>query len=289
MRVGIVGFGKVGSFLVESILKDGETHDMELAFVVDLFAPDAVMENNTIPDSCKAATLDNFERFRADVIVEVAHPDVSKNFGVRFLQSADYMIASTTTFADPETEKALRAEAERSTGRGIYLTCGALFGAMDIKKMSDGGRLAALQVTMKKHPLSLYPVKDTPQFDENERAKTVDEEVVLYEGPVRGIASIFPRNVNTLCTAAIAAGKTTGLDGTVARLVADRRLTDMIIDLDIKGPPKPGGGVGLRLRCTRENPSTPGAVTGMATLHSFYSSLKRVVMGARGKDGVHLA
>ena len=75
-----------------------ENENLEVAFVCDLFNWDAVNNDESLPDEVKAKNLDDFEKYNADLIVEAAHPDVSKNFGVRFLKSADYMIASTTTF-----------------------------------------------------------------------------------------------------------------------------------------------------------------------------------------------
>ena len=190
------------------------------------------MNDKSLPEEVKAKNLDNFEKYNADLILEAAHPDVSKNDGVRFLKSADYMIASTTTFANPETEKMLNAEADNDTDRGIYLTPGALYGALDIQRMSDAGKLASLQVTMKKHPDSLYPVKDTLEFQKNEDAKKVQDEVLLYDGPVRDLCSIFPRNVNTIATAAICARKTVGMN-TRAILIADSRLEEMIIEVKV--------------------------------------------------------
>ena len=63
------------------------------------------------------------------------------------MDSADYMIASTTTFADSDTEKTLNDVADNNkSGHGIYLATGALWGALDIQKMSDAGKLASLQV-----------------------------------------------------------------------------------------------------------------------------------------------
>ena len=50
------------------------------------------------------------EDTKPDLVVEVAHPEVSRQHGVRFLQCCDYMIASTTTFANAETEKMLYTE-----------------------------------------------------------------------------------------------------------------------------------------------------------------------------------
>ena len=69
----------------------------------------------------------------------------------------------------------------------MYLTPGALWGAQDIKRMSDAGKLARLSVVMKKHPDSLYPRKGTPEHAANEAAKLTAEACVLYEGPVRKV------------------------------------------------------------------------------------------------------
>jgi len=288
-RIGFVGFGKVSEFLVRKVVEDGRGTGMELAFVVDEFDPKRVQQSTLIPEKCKLSSLKDFESMAADLIVEAAHPDISKKWGVRFLQTADYMIASTTTFADPATDANLNAEADRPTGRGIYLTPGALYGAQDIQRMSDSGKLVQLQVTMKKHPDSLYPVENTKEFTLNEMAKGKREEVVLWDGPVRELCGIFPRNVNTIATAAICARKTLGMNKTRAILVADSRLEEMIIEVKACGPSKPDGKPGLRISTLRENPSKRGAVTGKATLNSFYSSLLRVATNPPRGNGVHLA
>jgi len=292
-RVGIIGYGKVGSFLVKRILEEQQKADpvMVLAFVCDLANPSCVHRSKEIPDACKAETLENyFEKFHADLVVEVSHPDVSAKYGEMILQYSDYLIASTTAFADAETESSLRrAAATNPSGRGIYLTVGALFGASDIKKMSDGQQLKSLEVTMAKHPLSLFPERGTTEYDANEKAKSEKGPVVLYKGPIRQLARICPRNVNTLCTAALAALKTTGMDGTIGVLIADSSLKDMIIQVKAEGPPKADGGPGLRINVTRQNPSEPGEVTGMATFHSFYGSLLKVASFPPAGHGVHLA
>jgi predicted dinucleotide-utilizing enzyme len=55
---------------------------------------------------------------------------------------------------------------------------------------------------------------------------------VLYDGPVRGIAKDYPRNVNTMVTCALA---TIGLDRCRARLVADPRLDHAVAEVEAFG------------------------------------------------------
>ena len=42
------------------------------------------------------------------------------------MQQCDYLLASTTTFADPDTETALLAEAGNPSGHGVYITPGKI-------------------------------------------------------------------------------------------------------------------------------------------------------------------
>ena len=94
---------------------------------------------------------------------------------------------------------------------------------------------------MKKHPDSLYPVERTNSHELNEQAKASSEEVVLWDGPVRELCSIFPRNVNTIATAAICARNSLGMSKTRALLIADSRLDEMIIEVKAHGPPTAAG------------------------------------------------
>ena len=83
-----------------------------------------------------------------------------KEYGARILDSADYMIASTTTFADSVTEKLLNNAADNNnSGHGIYLATGALWGALDIQKMSDAGKLSSLQVRFFQTKMAFFYTK----------------------------------------------------------------------------------------------------------------------------------
>lgn len=108
----------------------------------------------------------------------------------------------------------------------------------------------------------------------------------MFAGPVRGVCSLAPNNVNTMAAAAMAA-KNLGFDTVQARLVADRTLESHIIEIDVVGPAPEGADPSrpFRVQTMRYNPAAPGAVTGSATFGSFLSSLVRC-RGMRG--GVHL-
>eukprot|EP01098_Paradermamoeba_levis_P000785 TRINITY_DN10917_c0_g1_i1.p1 TRINITY_DN10917_c0_g1~~TRINITY_DN10917_c0_g1_i1.p1 ORF type:complete len:312 (-),score=118.89 TRINITY_DN10917_c0_g1_i1:62-997(-) len=277
VRIGIVGYGSLGQYMTEKILGHP---DLELAFVwnrnLDKVHSDARIEKSKILEN-----LTDIGKFNVDFIVEVAHPNISKQFGGLFLEHGNYFIGSPTCFADAEVEKELRDRSEKNNkGNGVYVPTGAFWGVKDILKMNKSGSLSALTVTMKKHPLSLKVEGRLVEKVEEVINKKIDnEEVVIYEGNVRELCPLAPNNVNTMAVAALAASRL-GLDGVVGRLVVDSRLDAHIIEIEAFGPKpaSPTTSTGkpsqpFSVKTTRYNPAAPGAVTGTATYLSFFNSL----------------
>lgn len=282
-RVGIVGFGAVGQYLTRAIFENPQCkRRLELAFVCDPMNSAAVAANPLVPAACRLERIEDFESKGADLIVEVAHPNVSKVHGRAFLATADYMPASITAFANADVEKELLAEADRATGHGIYLPRGALWAAEDIKRMSENGSLHALTVTMRKAPHHLKLVGRLQVALDAVIASGKAGEIVLYEGPVRDLCLLAPNNVNTMAAAALA-GRNLGLDLVIGRLVVDPSLDKHIVEIEVVGPAKPGQEP-FRIVSVRDNPAEKGAVTGDATYATFLRSILEA--GGNG-DGVH--
>lgn len=276
IAVGIVGYGSLGQYLANAILTDPKASDkLKLVFVWNR-TPDKIAD---LPPELRLTNLEDFADRGADLIVEVCHPDIVRNYGAKFLSKADLFVGSPTALSDQLLEQDLFSEAAKRTGHGLYIPSGALWGATDIQKMANRGTLKKLQITMKKHPRSL---KLTGPLVQKLETCAPDKETVLYEGPVRGLCPLAPNNVNTMAAAAIA-GHSLGFDGVQAKLVADPRLTTHVIEIEACGPGEAGNQ--LRVFTERINPAVTGAVTGSATYISFVSS----VLNVRGcVDGVHL-
>ncbi|XP_013786110.1 putative L-aspartate dehydrogenase [Limulus polyphemus] len=271
-RIGIVGFGHLGQYLVQAILE--KQQEFELAFVWN--RTKSYLAGKVDP-SLQLDDLSNFTDKHPDLVVEVAHPSITAEFGKLFVRHCDYMIGSPTVLADKNTEISLR---EAATQYGIYIANGALWGGEDIRKMADHGTLKGLKVTMSKHPSCLKLVGELQS--KNEQVK--DHAVILYQGSVRDLCPKAPNNVNTMAAAAIA-GYTLGFDNTQACLISDPSLADYhIVEVEVQGPIQPDGKKFL-VQTVRKNPAPMGAVTGTATYVSFLSSM----LEARGKgSGFHL-
>lgn len=271
-RIGVVGYGHLGQYLVQQIMS---RDDMELAFVWNrsLSALEGKVEKQFILEK-----LDNFAQRSADLIVEVAHPCITRDYGEKFLTHADYMIGSPTAMADAETEKKLRAAANQN---GLYVPSGALWGGEDIRRMADRGMLQALKVTMRKPPDSFK--LNEPLKSKNEAVKS--EAVILYDGPVRELCPLAPNNVNTMAAAAVAAHNL-GFDKAQGCIISDPSLTDWhVVQVDVWGPGNIADDTAFHCQTIRRNPAKIGQVTGSATYASFMSSL--IASGNKG-PGVHL-
>merc|ERR1711862_272227 len=147
-KIGIVGFGHLGKFLANAILKN---ENLELAFVWN--RTKSVFENSGIHSDLILENLEDCGIKNPDLIVEVSHPLVVKKYGELFLKTCDFMLGSPTALADIEIEETLQKSVEKYKN-GLYVPSGALWGGEDIRKMAERGSLTGLTVTMRKHPSS---------------------------------------------------------------------------------------------------------------------------------------
>ncbi len=119
------------------------------------------------------------------------------------------MPLSVTALADDALRERLLATA-RASGHHLLLPRGALVGMDSLFSWRHMWR--EVTITFRKHPRNLDLAAPAA------RPRASPTRLVLYDGPVRGIAADYPRNVNTMVTCALA---TIGLDQCRARLIAD--------------------------------------------------------------------
>lgn len=213
--------------------------------------------------------LNKFEERSPDLIIEVAHPQVSIEYGCKFLSVANYMVGSPSVLVNSEFETQL-VNSSKVSGRTIFVPSGALWGGHDIRRMSDCGILHGLNITMTFNPNSLKSLEE-PLRTINYMTKAGTEARVLFEGSARELCPLAPNNTNTVATAAIAASSL-GFDGTWATLISDPSLTDFHkIEMKVIGPEV--GGRKFEATSCRMSPASKGHVTSSVTFVSFYNSV----------------
>ena len=256
-RIGIIGFGYIGSYVYEQVTTRPEL-GMDVAFVYNRTAK----RISDVPEEVILKDLGDFASRQADLIVELAHPDITRDYGVEFLKTADYMPMSLTVFADAEIDARLRDAAD-SSGTSIYIPHGAIVG---LEALEEGRQMwEEVSIVMKKPPRSL-DFANAPQFDPT----AIDSETILFEGSTRDICPLFPRNVNS--HAAVALGGI-GFDDTRSVLIADPALETSIIDVEARGR-------GVEIKVRRENPMV--GVSGVFTLVACLASIGRACAPGSG-------
>jgi predicted dinucleotide-utilizing enzyme len=217
-RVGLVGFGFIGAGLYRAI-STGACPGLEIAFVWNRSA-------QKLHGVSTEHVLDDLPRFAAaapDLIVESAHPDITRSLGEAFLSSCDYMPFSVTALADDGLRERLTIVA-KSSGHRLVVPQGALVGTDALLGWAHMWR--DVTITFRKHPANI----DLGMV--NLRAGDIRAETVIFDGPVRDIAPLFPRNVNTMVTCALA---TVGIDRCRGRMIADPGLDHAVAEVEAWG------------------------------------------------------
>jgi predicted dinucleotide-utilizing enzyme len=255
-RIGLIGLGYIGRYVYEQIAARPEL-GLEVAFVYDLAADRLA----GLPAEIVLPDVRAFASRQPDLVVEMAHPAVTRQFGEMFLRETDYMPLSMTAFADEELQQRL-LETARRRGTCLFIPHGAVVGLENIFEGRD--LWEEVTVVMKKSPRNL-DFSAAPQFKPAE----ITRATVLYDGPTRPLCPLFPRNVNSHATVALAG---IGFDLTRSVLVADPSLEVSVIELTARGK-------GVAMSVERSNPLK--GVSGAFTLHSTLGAIRR----AKGSGG----
>jgi predicted dinucleotide-utilizing enzyme len=249
-RVGLIGLGYLGRFVFDQITSRPEL-GLEVAFVHDT-APGRL---EGVPAGLILDDIRGFGSRSADLVVEMAHPVVSRDFGPMFLEQTDYMPLSMTAFADEAFQQRMY-ETARASGTTLFVPHGALVG---LESLFEGREMwEEVTILMRKNPRNL-DFSDAPHLRPPPGARAT----VLYEGPTRGICPLFPRNVNSHATAALVG---IGFDRTHSVLISEPALEVSVIELTARGQ-------GVSMRLERSNPLQ--GVSGAFTLNSTLSAITR--------------
>ncbi|XP_075771012.1 uncharacterized protein LOC102452260 isoform X4 [Pelodiscus sinensis] len=114
-KVGIVGFGHLGQYLVQRLQDEGAGHGLELGFV---WNRDARKLRGQVPASLQLQDLSRVPEWAVDLIVEVAHPCIAQDHGEAFLSGADFMGLTVTMVKHPESFRLEGALRERLQAAG---------------------------------------------------------------------------------------------------------------------------------------------------------------------------
>ena len=234
MKIGIIGFGSIGSYLAAN-LKD------EVAWVVD--SEEAARKraeqmgfaaHAEFPAKCGGAGL---------VVEAASQAAVPMLEGC--LPFCDVMAMSVGAFADKELLKRMMGAA-RKYGRKIYIPSGAVGGTDAVAAVGKQAREVLLETT--KPPSSL---------GRSDKVRTV-----IFEGSAAEACRRYPQNVNVSATLSLAG---IGFEKTRVRIVSDPAVSKNTHRITVESP---AGRMSLEFENlpSGENPKT-SALAAMAALN----------------------
>ena len=258
-RIGLIGYGLIGS-AVHRMIHDDATNGMEVVFVHDVDSSRlAGLEENLVLEDMPA-----FESRSPDLVVEMAHPTVTRQWAAVVLEKTNFMGISVTALADTELEAQMKETCLANNTRA-FMPHGGAIGIDALLENRDVWE--SVHATMKKPP------KNVDCAAAGVDADSITEETILYDGPVRDVCPLFPRNVNTLAAIAYAS---LGFDRTRGTLIVSPEWDTAVVSFEASGP-------GLDVSVERTEAIT--GVTGATTPASIYNSIQMI--GSRG-PGIHL-
>jgi predicted dinucleotide-utilizing enzyme len=257
-RVGLIGFGSIGAQVFERITDDPSI-GLDIAFVHNR-SPERLVG---VPAALHLNDLTFLDRFHADLVVEMAHPVYTQQWGEHILARSSYLPLSVSALADDALRERLLATA-RDAGTSLAIPHGALMGLDSLREWRH--QWSDVVISFLKNPANI-------DFSESGiDPATITAETVLYDGPARGIARVYPRNINTMITCALA---TTGLDACRARLVAVPGLQVAIAEVSARG--KDGSTLTMR----KEQP-----VSGVSGTEMFASQFASILRAAGVREAM---
>jgi len=254
-KIGLAGFGYIGSFIYNEITTKPEL-GLDIAFVWNR-SPERMED---IPSDLILHDLSDFASKSPDLVIEMAHPSVSRVYARAILSETNYMMLSVTAMADSELGPELVKTAE-ANGTSLFIPHGALVGVDSLYEARENW--ADVTITFRKPPANV----DLSESDAD--AGGITAEQVIYDGSVRGAAAKFPRNVNAMATCALAS---LGLDETRGVMIIDPNATAMSAEVIAHG--KDGSLLEIRKAEKAVGVSSPGM------LWSQMGSIQRAVAGA---------
>lgn len=219
IRVGLIGFGAIGH-AVWSAIREGRAGNAVCPAILVRTA----REERGVPLS---ADPEAFFAGRLDVVLECAGHAAVAEHGERALRTgADLIVTAVGALVDDDLRKRLE-DAARAVGRRLIVPSAGI-GGLDMLGAAAVGGLERVRVTIRKDPASWTGTSAEALCD----LDALSEPMVLYEGPVREGARLYPSNVNISAAAALTG---IGLDRTELRIVADPAIETHVVELEAEG------------------------------------------------------
>lgn len=218
MRIGMLGCGNIGTFLLEQLNELNEGPEKIVAIYSRNFAKTAKIAEEFGAHSYK--TIEDFLTAGLDLVVEVATIEVVKGFTIAILErKLPLIVSSIGAFSDAHFLERVKQKS-REKNVHVYIPSGAVGGLDVIQSANVLNGLQRVELTTRKPVSTLNGAEDMSQ------------EKVIFSGQAKEAIQLYPRNMNVAIAISLAG---IGVEKTSVQLIADPHVDKNIHTIKAQG------------------------------------------------------
>ncbi len=222
MKIGIIGFGSIGSTLFEFI----QTRLSSQASVTSICELDQQLTQTVIKHFPNIKLLDIRSLIQeVDLVIECANTQLVPEIIEGCLTyKKNVIIMSIGGLADNQLLSKIHTSLIK-----VYIPSGAI-GGLDVLKAAKTGEIYKVKLITQKSPMAL---KDAPYFaQKNISAEAITSRTVIFSGNALEAIAVFPKNINVAMALSLAG---IGWDKTQVEIIADPSLTKNCHEIILEG------------------------------------------------------
>ena len=253
MKIGLIGCGSIGEFLLEQLNKNKQFLNYEISAVFDA-RKKSTRKLEKLSQIYKFEVFEDLKAFlnsNIDIVVECANIQVVKKYATQIIQQKDLVLISVGALAEQSLYEELQSVSKLS-GMKVYLPAGAIGGLELIK---------AANIMKGLHAVSLISRKPLAALSD----ESLVEETVLFEGSAKDAIEKFPANANVAITLSLAG---LGIEKTQVKIIADPAVMKNNHTIQVQGD------FGEATFTIENNPSPTNSKTSHLTALSILSTLQ---------------
>ncbi|MGO4889406.1 aspartate dehydrogenase [Anaerobacillus sp. MEB173] len=204
MKIGLIGAGNIGKFLLHSINIRELIPD---AKIIGVYTPNEIKGKKLAEEFNTKYYVNPETMFQSDVdvIVEAATVQAVKDYASTILENGkDLVLSSVGAMSDHNFYKKLEGICQ-SNGTKVHLPSGAIGGLDVLKAAQSIGELTSVTIITRKPPNALP-------------GAPLDKEHILYEGSASKAIELFPKNINVSIILSLAG---LGTERTGVKIISD--------------------------------------------------------------------
>ena len=260
IKVGIVGCGAIGSYLIRTINKRYKGR-VKLIGICDIDKGKILKVNSSLKKKIPAYSLVSLVK-HSDLVIEAASGTTAAEVLKQALvYETDAMIMSVGgILLNPGLLKKIEKKKLK-----LYVPSGAIAG-LDALKAAKTGRIASVKITTRKPIAGLMgaPYLKANNID----LKRIKTEKVIFRGSAVEAVAVFPKNINVAAILSLAG---IGPKKTRVEIVASRKIKRNTHTIEIKGD------FGTMISCTENLPSRVNPKTSMLAMLSAIGTLDGII------------